>query len=184
MMIGSSSLAALSVRWISGGGSMAPVLRERLRRLACSFPLSENYFAWQAFARGYAGATGPLPPYLQRENFDDIRARADRVSVVRTSITQALQARPPRSFDAYILLDAQDWMTDAQLNALWSEITRTASAGARVVFRTAAEPTLLDGRVDADILRHWTYDSDRSRALTAEDRSSIYGGFHLYRFNG
>ena len=170
---------------LSGGGSMAPVLRERLRRLACSFPLSENYFAWQAFTRGYAsGTSGPLPLYLRRENFENIRGRADRVAVVRSSITKALQARPPKSFDAYVLLDAQDWMTDAQLNALWSEITRTASRGARVVFRTAAEPTLLTGRVDAEILQHWTYDNDESRAFAAEDRSSIYGGFHLYRFNG
>ena len=28
---------------------MAFVLRERLERLACAFPLEENYFAWQAF---------------------------------------------------------------------------------------------------------------------------------------
>jgi S-adenosylmethionine-diacylglycerol 3-amino-3-carboxypropyl transferase len=169
---------------LSGGGSMAPVLRERLRRLACTFPLSENYFAWQAFARGYAnGASGPLPPYLQRENYESIRARANRVSVVRSAITEALRARPPKTFDAYVLLDAQDWMTDAQLNALWGEITRTASPGAGVVFRTAAEPTILPGRVDAEILRRWTYEEARSRTLTAEDRSSIYGGFHLYRFN-
>jgi S-adenosylmethionine-diacylglycerol 3-amino-3-carboxypropyl transferase len=170
---------------LARGGSIGPVLRERLRRLACTFPLSENYFTWQAFARGYAsGASGPLPPYLRRENFEDIRARADRVAVVRSSITQALQTRPPKSFDAYVLLDAQDWMTDTQLNALWSEITRTAIPGARVVFRTAAEPTLLTGRVNAEILRQWTYATEESRTLATEDRSSIYGGFHLYRFNG
>ena len=39
-------------------------------------------------------------------------------------------------------------MNDAQLNALWREITRTARPGARVIFRTAAEPSLLPGRVD------------------------------------
>jgi S-adenosylmethionine-diacylglycerol 3-amino-3-carboxypropyl transferase len=170
---------------LSGGGSMAPVLKERLRRLACTFPLSENYFAWQAFARGYAdGTAGPLPPYLRSENFENIRTRASRVSVVRSSITEALRARPTKSFDAYVLLDAQDWMTDAQLNALWGEITRSASPGARVVFRTAAEPTILPSRVDAEILQHWTYEEAQSRALNAEDRSSIYGGFHLYRLNG
>ena len=52
-------------------GSMAGVLKQRLERLACGFPLSENYFAWQAFGRGYAeDGAGPLPPYLRRENFD------------------------------------------------------------------------------------------------------------------
>ena len=125
-----------------------------------------------------------MPLYLRRENFEAIRGRADRVAVVRTSVTEALAADEAEGFDAYILLDAQDWMTDAQLNALWAEITRTARPGARVVFRTAAEPTLLSGRVEAGILHRWTYDADRSLALTAEDRSSIYGGFHLYVFNG
>jgi S-adenosylmethionine-diacylglycerol 3-amino-3-carboxypropyl transferase len=170
---------------LAGGETMANVLRARLRRLACAFPLSDNYFAWQAFGRRYSSAAkGPLPPYLRRDNFEAIRSRAGRVKVVRGSVTQALTECHAGSLDAYVLLDAQDWMTDAQLNALWAEITRTARPGAGVVFRTAAEPTLLDGRVDAGILERWTYDAEQSRALAAEDRSSIYGGFHLYRFYG
>jgi len=170
---------------LAGSGDMAGVLKARLERLACAFSLSENYFAWQAFGRGYAsGPSGPLPPYLRCEHFAVIRARADRVAVVQKSLTEALQGREPASLDAYLLLDAQDWMTDQQLNGLWAEITRTASPGARAVFRTAAEPTLLPGRVDSSILDRWTYQSSLSHALTAEDRSSIYGGVHLYVFRG
>ena len=45
----------------------------------------------------------------------------------------------PKALDRYVLLDAQDWMTDEQLNELWSEITRTARPDARVIFRTAGE---------------------------------------------
>ena len=37
----------------SGDGSMASVLKARLEKLACDFPLKNNYFAWQAFARRY-----------------------------------------------------------------------------------------------------------------------------------
>jgi S-adenosylmethionine-diacylglycerol 3-amino-3-carboxypropyl transferase len=49
----------------SGPGGMATVLKGRLERLACGFPVSENYFAWQAFGRAYpSGGAGPLPPYL------------------------------------------------------------------------------------------------------------------------
>jgi len=170
---------------LAGGGDMAEVLRGRLKRLACDFSLSDNYFAWQAFGRGYAASgAGPLPPYLDRRNFDDIRARAGRVRVIRSAITEALHKESEASIDACVLLDAQDWMTDAQLNALWQAITRAARPGARVVFRTAAEPTLLPGRVEERLLSRWTYDADTSRTLGAEDRSSIYGGFHLYVFNG
>lgn len=166
---------------LAGGGSMATVLRQRLERLACGFPLSENYFAWQAFGRGYANdEAGPLPPYLRAEHFDTIRARAGRVSVVNRSFTDHLAGLEPASVDRYVLLDAQDWMSDAVLNGLWAEITRTARPGARVVFRTAAEPSLLPGRVEPAILDQWHYDAERSRDLGLRDRSSIYGGFHIY----
>ena len=161
--------------------SMANVLRARLERLACDFDLADNYFAWQAFGRRYAsGGNGPLPPYLQREQFNALRSRADSVTVVHASLTEYLVKRPTASLDAYILLDAQDWMTDAQLEALWTEIARTARLGARVIFRTAGEETILPGRVPDEILRRFSYDRESCRVLTAKDRSSIYGGFHLY----
>jgi S-adenosylmethionine-diacylglycerol 3-amino-3-carboxypropyl transferase len=169
----------------TAGGDMASVLRERLGKLACGFPMSENYFAWQAFGRSYSRSEdGPLPPYLKRENFDAIRERAGRVKVVQGSLTDTLDAEPPESFDAFVLLDAQDWMTDAQLNALWSSILRTARPGARVIFRTAATESVLPGRVDETILSRLAYAAERSRELGAADRSSIYGGFHVYVVNG
>ena len=88
------------------------------------------------------------------------------------------------SFDRYALLDAQDWMNDAELTALWSEITRTARRGARVIFRTAAAERLLPGRVPDDLLGLWRYEEELSRELTRQDRSSIYGAFHLYALEG
>jgi S-adenosylmethionine-diacylglycerol 3-amino-3-carboxypropyl transferase len=166
---------------LAGGREVRHVLRDRLERLACGFSLDDNYFAWQAFGRAYAeDASGPLPPYLRREHFDVVRARVDRVEVLNRSITEYLAGCPDASRDRYVLLDAQDWMTDAQLNALWHEITRTARPGARVIFRTAAEPSLLPGRVEPQLLGRWRYEAGQSRALAERDRSAIYGGFHLY----
>ncbi|HBM88473.1 MAG: DUF3419 family protein [Parvibaculaceae bacterium] len=175
-----------------GGGDMAAVLKGRLEKLVCDFPMSENYFAWQAFGRGYApmeantssGPAGPLPPYLQAAHFADMRDRADRVKVRHRSFTELLADEPEEAFDAYVLLDAQDWMTDAQLNELWSEITRTAEPGARVVFRTAGSDTILPGRVADETLSRWAYKREESLDYTARDRSAIYGGVHLYTFEG
>ena len=165
----------------AGNGNMAAVVYERLERLSCGFRLDDNYFAWQAFGLGYANdAQGPLPPYLRRDNFETIKSRADRVEVLNRSFTEYLEAQEDASRDRYILLDAQDWMNDAQLNALWREITRTARPGARVIFRTAAKPSLLPGRVAPEILDRWEYRAEESLAFTARDRSAIYGGFHLY----
>jgi len=166
---------------LAGGGTMAGVLKQRLEKLATHFVLKDNYFAWQAFARRYpAAGEAALPRYLDAAHFPAIRANAGRASVHHISVTELLAAKPAASVDRFVLLDAQDWMTDRQLNALWAEITRTAAPGARVIFRTAASPSLLPGRVSPAILDRWDYREEESLDFTARDRSAIYGGFHLY----
>ncbi|OYW54023.1 MAG: S-adenosylmethionine--diacylglycerol 3-amino-3-carboxypropyl transferase [Hyphomicrobium sp. 32-62-53] len=166
---------------LSGGRPMHEVVEERLARLACGFDLKDNYFAWQAFNRGYApDEKGPLPIYLQPENYEAIRARASRIQMRNISYTEQLRALPAQHLDRYVLLDAQDWMNDAVLTELWTEITRTARPGARVIFRTAGEESILPGRIPDTILNQWTYEDEASRAWVARDRSAIYGGFHLY----
>ncbi len=166
---------------VADDGSIAPVLKHRLEKVACHFPMGENYFAWQAFARRYgAEEGGPLPTYLKPEHHAVIRASVDRVNVHHASFTELLAGEPAASRDRYVLLDAQDWMTDGQLVALWQEITRTARPGARVIFRTAAERSIVEGRLPPSIRQEWHYFEEDSRRFAALDRSAIYGGFHIY----
>ncbi|MEM8789798.1 MAG: DUF3419 family protein [Pseudomonadota bacterium] len=164
-----------------GGGDIIPVLRGRMRRLMCDFPVSENYFAWAAFNRGYKpDGTGPVPPYLEAPRFEALKRNARKAMIAHRPLTDALRDLPEGSRHGYVLLDAQDWMNDAQLNALWAEITRTAVPGARVVFRTGGAPDILPGRVAEDTLAHWHYLDDASATATRNDRSAIYGGVHVY----
>ena len=161
---------------LAGGKPMADVLRARLEKLSCDFDLKDNYFG-----RGYGrGVEAPLPPYLQAANYDTVKARAGRVTMLHANMTDMLAAAEDASFDRYIFLDAQDWMTDAQLLALWAEVIRTARPGARVLFRTAAEPSLLPGRLPDALLDRWDYRAEESLGFTRRDRSAIYGGVHLY----
>jgi len=165
-------------------GGLPEVLRQRARKLACTFPLKDNYFAQQAFGRGYdVAGDGALPPYLEAANFDGIRARANRVSVRHESMTEFLAKSADGSVDGFVLLDAQDWMDSQQLTTLWRQISRCAAPGARVIFRTAANERLLPGKIPAEILSGWDYHAALSKALDARDRSSIYGAFHLYTRN-
>jgi len=168
-------------RALAGDEKMAIVLKRRLEKLACDFAVADNYFAWQAFGRRYdRSQEAPLPPYLQRDNWDLMRERMGRLDVRNANMVHFLEEQEDASLDRYVLLDAQDWMDDDQLDTLWRQITRTARPGARVLFRTAAEPSLLPGRLDDAILGRWTYHGAVSADLTARDRSSIYGGVHLY----
>lgn len=166
---------------LAEGRPMHEVVEERLQKLACGAPLTRNYFAWQAFNRGYAkGSLGPVPPYLAAKSFAALKENASRVAVRHVSLTDHLAGLPAGSTDRYILLDAQDWMDDATLTALWREITRTARPDARVIFRTAGRKTILPGRVPDEVLGLWDYRAAQSSEFNERDRSAIYGGFHLY----
>jgi S-adenosylmethionine-diacylglycerol 3-amino-3-carboxypropyl transferase len=166
---------------LAEGRDMGHVLHERLERLTCGFPLRENYFAWQAFGSGYAPeGEGPLPPYLQKQNFAALRLNIERLSVQQVNLVHYLEQAPQGSVDRVVLLDAQDWMSDAQLNALWRAIEHATPLGARVIFRTAGRQTILPGRVANEVLAKWAYLAEASALGHAQDRSSIYGGFHVY----
>jgi S-adenosylmethionine-diacylglycerol 3-amino-3-carboxypropyl transferase len=166
----------------SGNGDPIAVLRERVERLACDFPLRDNYFAWQAFGRGYdLESREAVPDYLKEENYAVLKMRAPSVCVHHASLLDFLKQQPAQSLHRFVLLDAQDWMNPAQLAALWTEIDRTAdSQDARVIFRTAGEASPLPQKLPPSLLAPWLYHEWQSRVLHAQDRSSIYGGFHIY----
>ena len=163
-------------------GNPVTTLRERVERLACDFPIAENYFAWQAFGRGYdTNARVAVPAYLRQENYELIKSRVGSVEVHHASMIDFLAAQPAGSLHRYVLLDAQDWMNPELMTALWTEIDRTADADdARVIFRTAGTESPLPRKIPEALLGHWTYLEEESRAFHTRDRSSIYGGFHVY----
>ena len=122
-----------------------------------------------------------MPAYLRQDVYDAIRTRTDRVEVHHASLVDFLKTRAPGSLQRYVLLDSQDWMTPDMLAALWGEINRTADASdARVIFRTAGEASPLPRKLPPELLAAWDYLEEASRRFHAKDRSSIYGGFHVY----
>ena len=69
---------------------------QRVEKLACDFPINENYFAWQAFARGYdVENREAVPAYLRADTYDVIRTRTNRVEVHHASLIDFLKTQPP-----------------------------------------------------------------------------------------
>ena len=163
------------------GGQTAAMLRGRIEKMACDFPINFNYFAWQAFSRAYdVEKREAVPDYLKADTFAILRDLTDRVDVNHVIMTDFLATKPENSFDRFVLLDAQDWMNEQQITELWREITRVAGPDGRVIFRTAGEISPLERKLPADILAQWRYLPAESRDFHRQDRSSIYGGFHIY----
>lgn len=165
----------------SGEREPAAEIGDRVRRLACDFDLQHNYFAWQAFGRRYDTKHRlAVPPYLQADVYERIKSRADRVTMVHASLIPTIAERPQGSLDRFVFLDAQDWMTEEVINNLWLAVTQAAAPDAKVIFRTAGAASPLERKLAPATMDAWHYQPDVSVALHKQDRSAIYGGFHLY----
>lgn len=164
------------------GATLIDIYRDRAHKLACGFPISENYFAWQAFGRRYdTDNRSALPNYLREGNFDRLKTMSCRVSSDVTSVTETIREFAKGTFNRFVFLDAQDWMDANSMTELWQMIASKGEKGSRIIFRTAASQSPLDRNLPSDMLNRFTYERELSNALFAEDRASIYGGFHLYQ---
>jgi S-adenosylmethionine-diacylglycerol 3-amino-3-carboxypropyl transferase len=165
--------------------TLADLYRERLRRLVCDFPIQDNYFAWQLFGRRYdTERRRAVPPYLKPGHYARIRYHLDRVDTREAALDDVLQRQPDASFDSFVLLDAQDWMTPDAITQLWRKIRRVGAPGARIIFRTAGADSPVERALPPSLRCHFTYERNRSEALYAQDRSAVYGMFHCYVLSG
>ena len=90
---------------LADGGNLIDVYKERTHRLAVEYPIYENYFAWQAFARKYDTENRKaLPEYLKEENYEILKANAGRLTTKIGSVTEEIKNQPQNSFNRFIFL--------------------------------------------------------------------------------
>lgn len=166
---------------LNGSGSVIDVYRERTKRLACDYPIEENYFAWQAFGRTYdTEKRKAVPEYLKKENYEALKANADRLTTRIGSATDEIAISEKGTYNRFVFLDAQDWMNAEAMTELWSAIAERAESGSRVIFRTAGEVSPIEVNLPSELREKFQYEAELSKLLFKQDRASIYGGFHLY----
>lgn len=163
-------------------GNLIAQYRERVERIACHLPIQTNYFAWQGFSHSYDHARRQaIPDYLKAEHYDVIREQLGKVDTHLGSMIDFLEQQAPHSYDRFVFLDAQDWMTDEVLTRLWIQVARVGKPGTRIIFRTAAAASPLETALPEALRAQFVYEQELSGALFKQDRSAIYGGFHVYR---
>ena len=162
-------------------GDIVGLYRERVRRLICDFPVDENYFVWQAVGRKYdRDKRYAVPDYLKEDNYESIKRNIDRVTTGIAHLTEHLKQQPASTFNRFVLLDSQDWMKPAQIEELWTEIARVGGPGTRIVFRTGSVVSPIESVLSPALRARFVYEHERSLSLFKQDRSAIYGGFHIY----
>ncbi|HMJ09331.1 MAG TPA: DUF3419 family protein, partial [Pyrinomonadaceae bacterium] len=168
-------------RELGRGQTIIDLYRERVRHLACDFPIQENYFAWQAFARKYDTETRiAIPDYLKPENYEILKRNLNRLRTNIGSATDEITSSPRGTFNRFVFLDAQDWMDAEGIADLWAAVADRGEPESRIIFRTAGSASPLETNLPPALLERFHYERDISAELFKRDRASIYGGFHLY----
>lgn len=166
---------------LSAGRTVIDIYRDRVRRLACDFPIQENYFAWQAFARKYdTEKRQAIPEYLKQENFGVLKSNTGRLTTKIGSASDEIGNNPEGTFNRFVFLDAQDWMDTEAMIDLWSAISEKGAPSSRIIFRTAGASSPVETNLPDELRTRFVYKKELSQNLFKQDRSSIYGGFHLY----
>ncbi len=166
---------------LAAGANLIDVYKERTKRLAVEYPIYENYFAWQAFARKYdTDERAAVPEYLKAENYEKLKANAENICTKIGSVTDVIQDQPKKTFNRFVFLDAQDWMNSEMMTELWQAIADRGEPGARIIFRTAGTSSPIETNLPNDLRTRFVYEEEFSKQLFKQDRASIYGGFHLY----
>jgi S-adenosylmethionine-diacylglycerol 3-amino-3-carboxypropyl transferase len=131
-------------------------------------PAASNYFLHQMLTGSYpTGEPDGAPPYLS-----DAGARSvgggERLHLVDGGMTGYLRRCPAASVHGFALSNICEWMTPAQIDALFREVLRTAAPGARLVYRNFVDWTELPAWCDRVVP-----DEALGVRLSREDRSVV-----------
>ena len=156
-----------------------PSFAEHFYRLAehalTELPVSENYFLHQMLTGHYprkdgdGGMDGCLPPYLSESGAAAASARLGRLTIVDGDYLSYLRTCADGSVDGFALSNICEWLDQAQTEALFAEILRTAAPGARLCFRNFV------GWTDVPPRFAWRVAEDVAlgAALSRRDRSVV-----------
>jgi S-adenosylmethionine-diacylglycerol 3-amino-3-carboxypropyl transferase len=116
--------------------SFAQHFRRLVEHALVEIPARSNYFLHEMVTGRYpVEEDDGVPPYLTRSAVARAADAADRLTLVDGSMTAYLRDCADRSIDGFALSNICEWLDARAIDALFAEIARTATIGARVVFR-------------------------------------------------
>lgn len=148
-----------------------------LKRIAAT-DLERNWYAWYAVAGHYNhDCEEAVPPYLRRDHHEQSLGAPTDVRFHKTNIFDVLASAPANNWSHYTLCDATDWMSEKQQARLFDEILRTSKDGARVLYRSVEDDSLIARH---GLMRHFQLDEEASRIATEQDRTRQYRRVNFY----
>ena len=157
--------------------SFVEYLKLYLSRLA-ETDVERNWFIWYASAGQYNHDTpDAVPPYLRPDHHANAVRSTTSVNYRNESIFKTLARGKSNTWTHYSLLDAVDWMPDTTRERLFDEILRTSVDGARVLYRSVEDDSIVE-RLGLE--RHFQLDVEASEAAARDDRTRQYRRVNFY----
>ena len=151
-----------------GGVSTGDRILARTRYALTELPVRSNPYCAYIMTGTYPPEA--LPRYLRPEHFDAIRARLDRVRLVRGGVETT-----DGPFHGFNLSDVFEYMDDAEHARVYAALVDRAAPGARLAYWNMMARR---ARPDAEAGRVRRLDAE-AKALHARDRAWFYSAFHL-----
>ena len=133
-------------------------------------PAQSNYFLAQIFLGRYLDEA-TVPDYLQPENFELIRRRLDRLTIVTADIGAALEALPRQSVDCFALSNVFEYSPPALFERSLQALIHAARPKARFSLRNLLAPRRLADHAA------FVVEPELSARLRDADRGFIYSRF-------
>ena len=159
-----------------GSRSFAESFANRTAHALRDLPVRDNHFLAR-YLLGRFLDEDHLPEYLQRDHFDLVRARVDRLSVVHGDVRDIFDDVAPASFDAICLSNVFELMSEIETARALAKVARVLRPGGTVTLRNLMVPR----SVPAELAETLVLDQELSRALHGQDRSFVYSSFQVYR---
>jgi len=168
-------LTADYFKFDDGSASFSESFFRRSKRALTEIPIQSNYFLAQYLAGAYLTPEA-VPAYLLPENLPIVKSRLDRIHILTAPAQEWMSTLPAASIDAFALSNICELMSLDETARLFAEVARTASPGARIIFRNLMIPRAVPEFLSTRLV----LDEPLSRELLAADRSFVYSRVHAY----
>lgn len=162
-----------------------PSFAEHFRRSAehalIGLPVRDNYFLHHMLRERYpVDVDNGVPPYLSLSGYETIGNATSQFAFADGTMTEYLRTLPDASVSVFSLSNICEWLAPNDVEALFTEIVRTATPGARLCFRNFVGWTEVPQRFRDVVVE----DHALGERLTPLDRSVVLRRVAICRIKG
>ena len=158
-------------KYLKSDFSFGEHFASKVERALTELPIIENYFLRYILIGNYDEAH--LPPYLCKENFEVIRNRLNRITIVTDTCENYFRQLQEKSISKFNFTNVFEWMSEDAFTDLLKETVRVAKNNSVITYRNLLVPRKHPKSLSNDIYS----ESELALRLHNKDLSFIYDSY-------